>query len=80
MLLDRHWLVKALVLASAVPIALLTNILRITATGMADVWIERLADEREGSPFIHDFYGLMMPVGRPDVSDAGVVVVPASVD
>src|SRR5262245_36434394 len=38
-LMDRHWVVKALVLGSAVPIALATNVMRITATGLAHVWL-----------------------------------------
>lgn len=64
MLLDRHWLVKALVLASAAPIALLTNILRITATGLAHVWLKHSASKGSVLGFIHDFNGwMMMPIG-----------------
>jgi exosortase len=63
-LMDRHWLVKSLVLASAVPIALVTNILRITATGLAHVWLADGADKARVLSFIHDFNGwMMMPVG-----------------
>jgi exosortase len=63
-LMDRHWLVKGLVLASAVPIALLTNILRITATGLAHVWLHDGDDKARVLDFIHDFNGwMMMPVG-----------------
>jgi exosortase len=63
-LMDRHWLVKGLVLASAVPIALLTNILRITATGLAHVWLADGDDKTKVLDFIHDFNGwMMMPVG-----------------
>lgn len=63
-LMDRHWLVKGLVLASAVPIALLTNILRITATGLAHVWLHDGDDKTKLLEFIHDFNGwMMMPVG-----------------
>lgn len=61
-LLDRHWTVKGLVLASAVPIALVTNVLRIVATGLAHVSL----GESKGRvlDFIHDFNGwVMMPVG-----------------
>jgi exosortase len=62
-LMERHWLVKALVLASAVPIALVTNILRITATGLAYVWLSGSAKTRVVD-FIHDFNGwMMMPIG-----------------
>jgi exosortase len=63
-LMDRHWLVKGLVLASAVPIALLTNILRITATGLAHVWLADGDGKTKLLDFIHDFNGwMMMPVG-----------------
>jgi exosortase len=63
-LMERHWLVKALVLASAVPIALLTNILRITATGLAHVWLKDSASKGGVLNFIHDFNGwMMMPIG-----------------
>lgn len=63
-LMDRHWLVKTLVLASAVPIALATNILRITATGLAHVWLADGDDKTQVLSFIHDFNGwMMMPVG-----------------
>ena len=63
-LMDRHWLVKGLVLASAVPIALLTNVLRITATGLAHVWLHDSDDKTKVLEFVHDFNGwMMMPVG-----------------
>jgi exosortase len=64
MLMERHWLTKVLVLASAVPIALLTNILRITATGLANVWLNESPTKKGVLEFIHDFNGwMMMPVG-----------------
>lgn len=64
MLLERHWLAKALVLASAVPIALMTNVLRITATGLAHVWFKESSMKGDILGFIHDFNGwMMMPVG-----------------
>jgi exosortase len=64
LLLERHWLVKALVLASAIPIALLTNILRITATGLGHVWLKESSAKSSVLNFIHDFNGwMMMPVG-----------------
>jgi exosortase len=63
-LMDRHWLVKALVLGSTVPIALLTNVLRITATGLAHVWLADSPSKDKVLEVIHDFNGwLMMPVG-----------------
>lgn len=64
MLMERHWLVKIFVLASAVPLALATNILRITATGLAHVWLKDNAMKGKVLDFIHDFNGwVMMPVG-----------------
>jgi exosortase len=64
MLMDRHWIVNGLVLGSAVPIALLTNVLRITATGLAHVWLHDSSSKGKVLDFIHDFNGwMMMPVG-----------------
>lgn len=63
-LLDRHWTVKGLVLISAVPIALVTNVLRIVATGLAHVWLAEAESKGRVLDFIHDFNGwVMMPVG-----------------
>ncbi len=63
-LLERHWLVKLIVLASAVPIALLTNVLRITATGLGYVWLPEGDQKARIMDFAHDFNGwMMMPVG-----------------
>jgi exosortase len=63
-LMDRHWIVKGLVLASAVPIALLTNVLRIVATGLAHVWLADSASKAQVLEVIHDFNGwMMMPIG-----------------
>ena len=64
LVMERHWLVKGLVLASAVPIALVTNILRITATGLAHVWLHDSPSKVKVLDFLHDFNGwMMMPVG-----------------
>jgi exosortase/archaeosortase family protein len=51
---------KFLVLLGIVPIAILANILRITATGLSHVYVRhpRIVE------FLHDFHGwLMMPIG-----------------
>ena len=62
--MERHWIVKGLVLASTVPIALLTNVLRIVATGLAHVWLQDSASKGRVLDFIHDFNGwVMMPIG-----------------
>jgi exosortase len=61
MLMERHWLIKVLVLASAVPIALITNIIRISATGLALVWLKDSSSKDSVGKFIHEFYGLLMP-------------------
>jgi exosortase len=64
LLMDRHWIVKLLVLASAVPIALVTNVLRIVATGLAHVWLTDSASRTRVLDIIHDFNGwMMMPIG-----------------
>ena len=64
LLMQRGWVVKLLILASAIPIALLTNILRITATGMLHVWLHDDAERKGVLSFMHDFNGwMMMPVG-----------------
>ena len=57
MLMERHWLVKALVLASAMPIALVTNILRITITGLFRIWLRDSPMKESVFDFIHDFNG-----------------------
>jgi len=62
--MERHWIVKGLVLASTVPIALLTNVLRIVATGLAHVWLQESESKGKVLDFIHDFNGwMMMPIG-----------------
>lgn len=64
MLMERHWIVKGIVLLSAVPIALFTNILRITATGMAHILLHDSDRKASVLDFIHDFNGwVMMPIG-----------------
>jgi exosortase/archaeosortase family protein len=64
MMMQRHWLVKGIVLGSAIPIALFTNIMRITATGLAHIWLHDSARKASVMDFIHDFNGwMMMPVG-----------------
>jgi exosortase len=63
-LMERSWVVKLLVLGSAIPIALLTNILRITVTGMLHVWLHDSEQKKSVLDFMHDFNGwMMMPVG-----------------
>jgi exosortase len=62
--MERHWIVRGIVLLSAVPIAVATNVLRISATGLAHVWIHDGAQKAKVMDFIHDFNGwMMMPVG-----------------
>jgi exosortase len=60
LLVQRHWIDRLLILASAVPIALVSNIVRITATGvMYEAGFSELANH-----FFHDAAGwLMMPIG-----------------
>jgi len=55
--LERPVWQRLLIAASAIPIALITNITRITATGLLYVWgYNELADN-----FFHDFAGWLMP-------------------
>ena len=64
MLLERHWSVKGIVLGSAVPIAILTNVLRITVTGLGHVLLTPGESKVKIMEFIHDFNGwMMMPIG-----------------
>jgi len=59
MLVRRNWIDRLVIVASAIPIAVLANVLRITTTGVAYVWISPQA----GQFFMHDLAGwLMMPV------------------
>jgi exosortase len=60
LLVQRHWIDRALILASAIPIALISNIVRITGTGlMYEAGFSEVANH-----FFHDAAGwLMMPIG-----------------
>jgi exosortase len=59
-LMDRSRFEKLMVLLGIVPIAVLTNVLRITATGVS---FSGIADKAT-QDFLHDMHGwLMMPVG-----------------
>jgi exosortase len=59
MVLKRPYLDKAIILLSAVPIAVFVNALRITATGLATDW----ASPEAARAIFHDWAGwLMMPV------------------
>jgi exosortase len=60
LLVRRHWIDRLLILASAIPIALISNIIRITATGlMYEAGYSELANHA-----FHDAAGwLMMPIG-----------------
>ncbi|HET6576158.1 MAG TPA: exosortase/archaeosortase family protein [Fimbriiglobus sp.] len=60
LLTDRTRFEKLMVLLGIVPIAVVANALRITATGVAYT----LTDEKSTLDFLHDLHGwLMMPVG-----------------
>jgi exosortase len=60
LIIRRHWIDKVIILASAVPIALASNVFRVTATGvMYEAGYSEMANA-----FFHDAAGwLMMPVG-----------------
>jgi exosortase len=56
----RHWIDRCLILASAIPIALISNIIRVTTTGL----MYNLGYSELASHFFHDVAGyLMMPIG-----------------
>ncbi len=59
LLIQRHWIDRLLILADAVPIALISNIVRVTITGvMYEAGYSELANH-----FFHDAAGwLMMPI------------------
>jgi exosortase len=60
LLTDRTRFEKLMILLGIVPIAVVANVLRITATGVAYTMI----DEKSTLDFLHDLHGwLMMPVG-----------------
>ena len=60
LLMRRSRFEKLMVLLGIVPIAIAANVLRITATGLAYVWLT----DKNVLEFCHDLFGwLMMPVG-----------------
>jgi exosortase len=60
LLMQRSRFEKLMVLLGIIPVAIVTNVLRITATGLAYV----VLSDKGTLDFLHDFYGwLMMPVG-----------------
>lgn len=60
LVLRRTWFEKLLIVLGVLPIALLTNVLRITATGM----VFTVAHDKGTQNFVHDAAGLlMMPAG-----------------
>lgn len=60
LLLDRTWFEKFLIVLGIVPIAVITNTLRIVATGIAHT----LTPDKDAQNLVHDINGwLMMPLG-----------------
>jgi exosortase len=60
LLTRRHWLDRVILLVSAVPIAIVSNILRITVTGI----LHETVSGETANAFFHDLGGLlMMPLG-----------------
>jgi exosortase len=53
----RHWIDQVVILASAIPIALATNVIRITATGV----LYNLGMGEMANHFSHDVAGYLMP-------------------
>ena len=60
LLMQRTRFEKLMVLLGIVPIAIVTNVMRITATGLGYLWFT----DKETLEFLHDLHGwMMMPVG-----------------
>lgn len=60
LLMDRSRFEKLMVLLGIIPVAVIANVMRITATGLGHVWLS----DKTTLDFLHDFYGwLMMPAG-----------------
>ena len=60
LLLERTWFEKFIVVLGILPIAIITNVLRITGTGV----VYTLTTNKETQNFSHDLFGwLMMPAG-----------------
>jgi exosortase len=60
-LVERPWWDKFIILLSAIPIALVVNIVRITVTGMLFMWLGQ--DNKLVDKLVHDWAGLfMMPL------------------
>ena len=60
LMLDRTFFEKAMVVLGVVPIAVFTNVLRVTATGVTYTMVS----DPDARHFTHDLYGwLMMPAG-----------------
>lgn len=58
--LDRTRFEKLMIVLGVVPVAVLTNVLRITATGVAHT----MTHDKDTMAFLHDLHGwLMMPLG-----------------
>jgi exosortase len=59
LVIRRHWIDRALIVASAIPIALASNIVRITTTGI----MYEMGQSEMANHFFHDVAGwLMMPL------------------
>jgi exosortase len=60
LLMQRSRFEKLMVLCGIIPIAIASNVLRITATGFSYIWFTN----KDTVDFLHDFHGwMMMPVG-----------------
>jgi exosortase len=60
LLMQRTRFEKLMVLLGIIPIAIASNVMRITATGLGYIWLT----DKDTLDFLHDFNGwMMMPVG-----------------
>lgn len=60
LLIDRPWWDKLILLLSAIPIALVTNVIRITATALLYLAVEGTSMQESLHQWIHDYAGYAM--------------------
>ncbi|QDU53941.1 exosortase/archaeosortase family protein [Aeoliella mucimassa] len=60
LIIERPWWEKLILLISALPIAIITNVIRITATALLYLAVEHSAEKEFWHQVIHDWAGLAM--------------------
>lgn len=57
LVVQRHWLDKTIIMASAIPIAILSNLIRVASTGI----LYEMGQAQLAQTFFHDVAGWLMP-------------------